>query len=80
MIVIFTKCDAQEVKAMNRLCDEGKTTRQAVKEAPSHAAVYLQELEAQIKMTAHPPSAFVWLKGVIPPSGAVGEKYMLIII
>jgi hypothetical protein len=62
VIVAFTKCDAQEIKAINQLRQAGQNRRQAYQEAPSHVEAYLQGLEAKIKKTDHPPSAFVWLK------------------
>jgi hypothetical protein len=62
VIAVFTKCDAQEIKAVNQLRQAGQTMRQACQAAPSQVEFYLQGLEAKIKKTDHPPSAFVWLK------------------
>jgi hypothetical protein len=66
VIVAFTKCDAQEIKAINQLRQAGQNRRQAYQEAPSQVEAYLQGLEAKIKKTDHPPSAFVWLKSSFP--------------
>jgi hypothetical protein len=73
VIAIFTECDAQEIKAVNQLCQAGRNRRQAYQEAPSQVNAYLQGLETKLKKTDNPPSAFVRLKDMNKPEAQCQE-------
>jgi hypothetical protein len=71
VIVIFTKCDAQIIKATNQLKEQGHKLRQAYREAPARVDAYLQTLVTHINGTDYPPAGHVCLRGALLCSNSI---------
>ncbi|KAF9459650.1 hypothetical protein BDZ94DRAFT_1171259 [Collybia nuda] len=63
VVLIFTKCEALQGAAVNKLQNQGLTWEQAVQGGPEHAEEILNMVNEVVKQKPYPPQAHICLQG-----------------
>ncbi|KAF9458274.1 hypothetical protein BDZ94DRAFT_1284923 [Collybia nuda] len=67
VVVVFTKCEALEIKVIGALEDAGHDFDEAVQNAPKHVEEYQKNIQHRFETMAYPPKGYVFLQEMEKP-------------
>lgn len=63
VVVVYTKCEAVEVKAIMALEEQGESYESATQKAPKYTEELLKNIHQQLQALKYPPQGHVYLQG-----------------